>query len=91
MNYYRYAKDEIRAQRANKKAADQARERHEFRLERQERLKREKAEKLAKHKANVQQQSADTPADDPKKAAIQAALERAKAKKAAAQAQEGNA
>ena len=91
VNYYRYAKDEIRAQRANKKAADQARERHEFRLERQERLKREKAEKLAKHKANVQQQSADTPADDPKKAAIQAALERAKAKKAAAQAQEGNA
>ncbi len=77
VDYYRFAKSEIRSQREAKKKADIARDRHEFHLERLERAKREKAEKLAKHKAKAQ---ANT--DDGKKAAIQAALERAKAKKA---------
>ena len=79
VDYYRYAKAEIRSQREAKQKAELARERHEFHLERLERAKREKAEKLAKHKEQAQ---ANT--DDAKKAAIQAALERTKAKKAQA-------
>ncbi|MBU0654218.1 MAG: electron transport complex subunit RsxC [Gammaproteobacteria bacterium] len=77
VDYYRFAKSEIRSQRTAKSKADTARLRHEFHQERLERAKREKAEKLAKHKAQ-----AKTNTDDDKKAAIQAALERAKAKKA---------
>lgn len=79
VDYYRFAKAEIRTQREAKAKADLARQRHEFHLERLERAKREKAEKLAKHKAEAQAKT-----DDGKKAAVQAALERAKAKKAEA-------
>ncbi len=82
VDYYRFAKAEIRTQRDAKTKANIARERHDFHQERLERAKREKAEKLAKHK---EQARANT--DDGKKAAIQAALERAKAKKAEAAAQ----
>lgn len=85
VDYYRFAKSEIRTQRETKRKAEIARNRHEFRQERQERAKREKAEKLAKHKEQAQAST-----DDGKKAAIQAALERAQAKKAAAQ-QDGTA
>ncbi|MEZ5534125.1 MAG: electron transport complex subunit RsxC [Thiolinea sp.] len=74
VDYYRFAKSEVRAQRIAKQKAEVARERHEFHIERLERAKRERAEKLAKHKKKAV--SAD------KKDAIQAALERAKAKKA---------
>lgn len=77
VDYYRFAKSEIRSQREAKTKANIARERHEFHQERLERAKREKAEKLAKHKAQAQ-----TSTDDGKKAAIQAALARAQAKKA---------
>ena len=69
VDYYRFAKAEIRSQRDAKVKADLARERHEFHQERLERAKREKAEKLAKHKEQAQ-----TNTDDGKKAAIQAAL-----------------
>jgi electron transport complex protein RnfC len=79
VNYYRFAKAEIRTEREAKVKADLARERHDFHQERLERAKREKAEKLAKHKEQAQ-----TNTDDGKKAAIQAALDRAKAKKAEA-------
>lgn len=82
VDYYRFAKAEIRTQRDAKAKANLARERHDFHQERLERAKREKAEKLAKHKEQAQ-----TNTDDGKKAAIQAALERAKAKKAEAAAQ----
>lgn len=47
VQYYRFAKSEIWAQEAGKKAADAARQRHEYRESRMEREKREKAEKLA--------------------------------------------
>jgi electron transport complex protein RnfC len=47
VQYYRFAKGEIWAREKEKTAADIARERHEFRLERTEREKREKAERLA--------------------------------------------
>ena len=79
VDYYRYAKADIYAQREARAKADLARERHDFHQERIERAKREKAEKLAKHKAAAQNKPADT-AD--KQAAIQAALARAQAKKA---------
>lgn len=88
VQFYRYAKSEIQAQDKDKKLADQARERHEYREFRQEREKREKAEKHAA-KAALAKVVASEPADgaadgaDAKKAAIQAAVERAKAKKAA--------
>ena len=47
VDFYRYAKSEIWAHEKDKRASDLARERHEFRLFRQEREKTEKAEKLA--------------------------------------------
>lgn len=84
VDYYRFAKSEVRAQRVAKQKSELARERHDFHIERLERAKRERAEKLAQHKKKAV--SAD------KKDAIQAALERAKAKKAkAAGAASGNA
>jgi len=76
VDYYRFAKSEVRGQREAKQKSELARERHDFHIERLERAKRERAEKLAKHKKKAV--SAD------KKDAIQAALERAKAKKAKA-------
>ncbi len=47
VDFYRYAKSEIWAREKEKRAADLARERHEFRQFRLEREKKEKAEKLA--------------------------------------------
>ena len=77
VQFYRYAKTEIWAQEREKNASDRARERHDFRTFRKE---REKAEKAAKHKARAKAVKKDAKADD-KKAAIQAAMERAKAKR----------
>jgi electron transport complex protein RnfC len=55
VEYYRFAKSEIWAQETSKKAADAARERHEYRELRIEREKQEKAEKLAaKEKAALE-------------------------------------
>lgn len=79
VHYFRYAKTEIWAQEREKEKADVARRRHEFRLARIEREKAEKAARLAKKKAAVKKPAG---AEDDKQAAIQAALERAKAKKA---------
>ncbi len=96
VDYYRYAKSEIWAREKEKRAADLARERHEFRQFRLEREKKEKAEKLAAkmqaaraQAAPVQAQSAESAAAAPseadaKKALIAAALARAQAKKAEA-------
>ncbi len=81
VHYYRYAKTEIWAQEREKEKADIARQRHEFRQSRIEREKAEKAARLAKKKAAVKK-PADGEKDD-KQAAIQAALDRAKAKKEA--------
>ncbi len=47
VDYYRFAKSEIWARERDKTAADEARERYEFRLLRDEREKQEKAAKLA--------------------------------------------
>lgn len=53
VQFYRYAKSEIWAQEREKKAADLARIRHDFRVERMEREKREKAERLAQKSAQA--------------------------------------
>jgi len=58
VNYFRFSKSEIQAEERAHKAADNARERFEFREERAEREKREKAERLAK--ANAARQAAGT-------------------------------
>ena len=86
VQYYRFAKTEIWAREKEKKAADHARERHEFREFRTEREQQEKAARLAEKRAATEHPGAG--ADD-KKALIEAAIERAKAKKAAAQAEAG--
>jgi electron transport complex protein RnfC len=94
VDYYRFAKSEIWAHERQKGAADSARDRFEFRNERIEREKQEKAEKLAAKTAaaraaavqsssDVKTDSASAPAaaEDPKKALIAAALARAKAQR----------
>jgi Na+-translocating ferredoxin:NAD+ oxidoreductase subunit C len=78
VHYYRFAKNEIWAQERERKAADKARERHEFR---QFRIEREKEEKAARHKAKSKPAQGG---DAEKQAAIKAAMERAKAKREAA-------
>jgi len=85
VDYYRFAKSEIWAREKEKQVADIARDRHEFRLFRHEREKKEKAERLA---AKAQTKKAEAPilATDEqaaKKKLIEEALARAQAKKAA--------
>ena len=90
VDFYRYAKSEIWAREKDKRAADLARERHEFRQFRLEREKKEKAEKLAAKAQAKRAELAAAPAAegaapsdaDAKKALIAAALARAQAKKA---------
>ncbi len=93
VQYYRYAKSEVIAADKAKEAADLARERNEFRLARIEREKLERAQKHAERAASAKTEGAKTEiekpvnaaiANDAKKAAIAAAVERAKALKLAA-------
>lgn len=100
VQYYRYAKSEIIADNKAKEAANLARERNEFRLARIEREKLERAQKHAERAANAKKDDVNadvvkaetgpaganiTAADiNAKKAAIAAAIERAKALKSAA-------
>ncbi len=85
VQYYRFAKNEIWAQERERKASDKARERHDFR---QFRIDREKEERAARHKAKAAAVKGNGDAD--KQAAIQAAMERAKAKREAAEVQPKN-
>jgi H+/Na+-translocating ferredoxin:NAD+ oxidoreductase subunit C len=87
VEFYRFAKTEIWAREKEKHASDLARERHQFRLFRQEREKVERADKLAaRSQANKEDPLSGVPSADTeagkKKALIEAALTRAKAKKA---------
>ncbi|HSG10794.1 MAG TPA: electron transport complex subunit RsxC [Gammaproteobacteria bacterium] len=79
VQYYRHAKTTIWAQEKQKQAADIARHRHEARLARLERIKQERADRLEKKKRAVSTQG--RVGEDPRQAAIQAALERVKRKK----------
>lgn len=98
VSYYRFAKCEIMAHDREKTAAEQARERFEFKQQREEREKQEKAARFAEKAAAAAAAKAAAAAggaeEDPeaaaKKAAIQAAVERAKAKKAEAQSAQGD-
>jgi len=95
VDYYRFAKSEIWAHERQKDAADGARVRFEYRNERIEREKQEKAEKLAAKTASSRAATQAEPgaaappsageAEDSKKALIAAALARAKAQREAAQ------
>jgi Na+-translocating ferredoxin:NAD+ oxidoreductase subunit C len=91
VQYYRYAKTESWAREQEKRAAEHARARHEAREARLERMERERKAKLhtkkkalasspAAGKAGVSKGSGG---EDPKKAVIEAARQRAAAKKAA--------
>lgn len=84
VHYYRFAKTEVWAQEREKEAAGIARMRHEFKQERIEKAAQEKAERMRKKKAALKNKG-DTKGkgDDAKKAAIKAAMERAKAKREA--------
>jgi electron transport complex protein RnfC len=82
VQYYRFAKTEIWAQERERQRSELARQRHQVRLERIERDKRERTERLREKKRALKEPAAS--GEDPKTAAIQAALERAKARKAAA-------
>ncbi len=79
VQYYRFAKNEIWDQEREKKKSDLARERHEFR---QHRIDREKAERAARLRKKKEALESGT-TKDTKKAAIDAAMARAKAKKEA--------
>ncbi|TCJ18026.1 electron transport complex subunit RsxC [Parasulfuritortus cantonensis] len=87
VDYYRFAKSELLARGREQRAAETARERHEFRSFRLEREKQEKAERLGK-KAGERLEAGAVAADDPeaarKKALLEAAIERAKKAKEAA-------
>lgn len=78
--YFRYAKSEIREEQHKQLKMDRSRERHEFREFRKQREKEEREAKRAQHKAKLQAKKAG---GDDKQAAIKAAMERAKQKKAA--------
>jgi electron transport complex protein RnfC len=90
VQYYRYAKSEIHERERDKKAADLARERHEYRQLRIERDKQEKAEKLAQKEREAAAKAAQAAAipvatpDDIQQKLIEEALARAKAQAAIA-------
>jgi len=100
VQYYRFSKSEIWKRERDKQKSDVARERHEFHQYRVEREKEEKAEKLRQKKAALkakEQAKAETETSteetkkaEPKNAAILAAMERVKAKKAAQKVQPQN-
>jgi len=85
VQHYRYAKSTIRNNRVEKIKAEKARERYEARQERLERVKREKAERHRKAAEARKKAAEEAGKKDPKKAAVQAALARVKAKKEAQQ------
>jgi electron transport complex protein RnfC len=86
VQYYRFAKTEIWAQEREREKSDLARRRHEARQARLERLERERKAKLRQKKEALEQKGGGAGAVDPKKAAIEAAMQRVAAKKAAQQA-----
>ncbi len=77
VDFYRYAKSEIWARERERKAADLARRRHEFRLARLAREQEERARRLAEKAGKAGQAVPD-------REAIRAIIEQAKAKKAQA-------
>lgn len=89
VQYYRFAKTEIYALEQEKKKSDIARQRHEFHLLRIERKKSENEERKRQKRELLKKVSGDkassdkSSAEDAKKAAIDAAMARVKAKREA--------
>lgn len=81
VQYYRFAKTETWAMETEKQQAEDARRRHEARVERLERLDRERKARLRQKKESLVKKTAAGGAD-PKKAAVDAAMKRVAAKKA---------
>lgn len=79
VQYFRFAKTTIWQQERDKEKSDKARQRHELRLERLEREKREKRERHNRKKSALKKKTDQK--DDPKKAAILAAMKRVQDKK----------
>jgi electron transport complex protein RnfC len=79
VQYFRYAKTQIWMQEQERKRAELARRRHEFRQMRLERDKRERAERQRAAAAQAQLGAAE----EEKKAAVRAAVERVQARRAA--------
>jgi electron transport complex protein RnfC len=85
VQYYRYAKNEVWAREEEKRKAELARARHEAKQVRLERQERERKARLRQKKESLEAGPARSGSDqDAKKAAIEAAKQRAAAKKAAA-------
>ncbi|MCG6898953.1 MAG: electron transport complex subunit RsxC [Gammaproteobacteria bacterium] len=78
VQYYRHAKAEIWAREKRTLASDLARQRHEARLSRLDRIKQEREARMARKKQAL---TGDDGSSELKKATIQAALERVKRKK----------
>jgi electron transport complex protein RnfC len=92
VQYYRYAKTESWAKEQEKRKAEHAKQRHEARLARLERIEAERQAKLRQKKADLAKKKAPLKAGekapaDTKAAAIEAARQRAAAKKKALAAQ----
>ncbi|MEK6748647.1 MAG: electron transport complex subunit RsxC [Pseudomonadota bacterium] len=94
VQYYRYAKTEISAQIRDKQKAEAARQRHETRLQRLERQKLERAQRheTRKHlvENNADNSTTGGAGNDTKKAAILAAVERSKIKRATSEGAQKN-
>ncbi|MBA1147051.1 electron transport complex subunit RsxC [Ectothiorhodospiraceae bacterium WFHF3C12] len=73
VQYYRFAKSEVRAQEEERHRADIARQRYELRQARLEREQREREEKRQRKKAALREKEKST---EDRKAAVQAALQR---------------
>jgi electron transport complex protein RnfC len=90
VQYYRFAKTEIWAQEQAKKLADLARERHQFHELRIEREKRERAERHKQKRAALKKGDDKSDTTATKKAAIEAAMARVRAKRETSIAQAKN-
>jgi electron transport complex protein RnfC len=84
VQYYRYAKTESWAKERERRMAEHAKQRHDFRVNRLERMEAERKARLRKKKADLQKKPAGKASDhktDAKKAAIEAAMKRVAEKK----------
>ncbi len=84
VQYYRFAKMTIRQQEAERRASDIARQRHEAHQRREERQKREREARLRKKRELLKKKNAgQETGKDSKQSVIEAAVARARARKAA--------
>ncbi|HEB87351.1 MAG TPA: electron transport complex subunit RsxC [Gammaproteobacteria bacterium] len=90
VNYYRFAKTEIWAQEEEKKKADLARQRHEFRQYRLERGKKENEERRQRKKELLKKTGNKSDDRDAQKTAIEAAMARVQARRAEQEQQRKN-